>query len=133
MMITKTDLQEFRRCKMLEQDLLLRLKELTATKENLHAMAVHGGGSSGGKSSPVESAIIQIEKIQELYCRRLTERIQKQIEIEEELSRLEPIDSAIIRGYYLAGHKWETVALSLGYDTRSVTRRHKLILEQLAA
>lgn len=132
-MISISLLKEFRDSKRELQELLLQLRELKATRENLPAVAFHGGGRSGSKSSPVESVIVKIEKLEVLYAEKLAERITRQIEIESELKQLQVEDSMILRAYYIGGKTWQDVADTFGFDVRTVNRKHKKILEKLSA
>lgn len=132
-MISISDLKDFRDSKRELQELLLELRELKATRENLPAVAFHGGGRSGSKSSPVESVIIQIERLEVLYAEKLAESITQQIEIEGELKQLQVEDSMILRAYYIRGKTWQDVADTFGVDIRTVHRKHKKLLEKLSA
>ena len=133
-MLTKQELWHFRQAGLEIAEMKMQIQELTETMDGLKAQIITDMPKGGGlPHSAIEDAVIRLETLRNVYVLKVAEHYDKQREIEEAITKLTPIEAAIIRSYYFRRNTWERVAKELNYDPRSVTRIHGNALIELQA
>ena len=113
----------------------MQIQELTETMDGLKAQQISDMPKGNGlPQSAIETAVIKLESLRDLYAGRLADWCDSQRTIEQEIEdKLSPVQAAVIRAYYFRRKSWEEVAKELRYDPRTVTRIHGSALIALAA
>lgn len=75
--------------------------------------------------------LIKLEKLRERYRNTLDELCDRQLQIEEMIESLEPLEKDLIRYRYIDGMKWKDVFKKIGYSQKQTFRIHNDILEKL--
>ena len=75
--------------------------------------------------------LIKLEKLREKYQFTLDELCDRQLQIEELIENLEPLEKELIRYRYIDGMKWKDVFDKLGYSQKQTFRIHNKIIEKL--
>lgn len=134
-MLTKKDLWYHRQSGLELEDIKMQIQELTETMDGLKAQQITDMPKGGGlPHSAIETAVIKLEALRDVYAGKLARWCDNQQMIEHEISdKLNPIQAAVVRAYYFRRKTWEQVAVELNYDPRSITRIHGNALIALSA
>jgi DNA-directed RNA polymerase specialized sigma24 family protein len=96
--------------------------------QNLDGMP-HGTGTG----DPVGNIAAEALDLQARYRAKLNEMNRAQIEIENMLDNLDPVERVLARYRYIDCLTWEAVCVRVNYSWRQVHRIHGQILDKLAA
>ena len=115
------------------RDLLSALElSMDSPKSPRFTLTPSGSPSQG---SAMESAVVRLIELQELYAKRLEEQGAKLQEVERAIGSLEdPAERAIMRNRYILGWSWRRVCMVMqgeGYSERQVFRLHGYALLKL--
>lgn len=117
-----------RECKQIGE----RLEALNARMVSVGAQALDGMPKGGSKGDNKPDLIDAKDRLVERYMALGAELMQTQLEIEEAIEWLEPLERMLIRHRYIEGLTWEEVCVAMGYAWRQTHRIHARALDKLA-
>ena len=134
-MLTKKDLWHHRQSGLELEDIKMQIQELTEAMDGLKAQQITDMPKGGGMPhSAIETAVIKLEALRDVYAGKLAQWCDSQQMIEHEITdKLNPLQAAVVRAYYFRRKTWEQVATELNYDPRTITRIHGNALIALSA
>lgn len=75
--------------------------------------------------------LIKLDALREKYVSVLEDLCDRQLQIEEMIQELEPLERDLIRYRYIDGLRWRDVFEKIGYGQRQTFRIHEKIIEKL--
>lgn len=117
-----------RECKQIGE----RLEALNARMVSVGAQALDGMPKGGSKGDNKPDLIDAKDRLVARYMSLGAELMQTQLEIEEAIEWLEPLERMLIRHRYIEGLTWEEVCVAMGYAWRQTHRIHARALDKLA-
>lgn len=131
-MITKSELQKYRDLLKEKEDLQERILRKESAIKSAAVQVITGmPRAESGDSDKIARAVAQIEKLKELYERKLVEIENELARIESEIERLEPFERRLVRHRYIDGYSWEKICVKLNYSWATLHRMHANILLKL--
>lgn len=78
-----------------------------------------------------ESDLDTIKPLRECYTKKLEELVNTQLEIEQAIETLDPMERDVVRLRYIDGKPWCRIAMQLNYSEASAHRIHRKALAKL--
>lgn len=129
--MTKETLQKYQHIKRERDQIRLRLDELEARLGSMGGSNLDGMPRSSVPGDPTGRAATQHLALVEHYEAKLAELDALQLEIEQAIERLEPVERQLLRCRYIDGMSWEAVCVAMGYSWRQTHRLHSAALQKL--
>lgn len=110
------------------------LNEVKQNNKHLRAVSYETDGSQhvSGASNSEENRMIKILELDEKIDEEINHLIQTRIEIFEVISKVDDAEmKAVLIDRYLNYKKFEDIAKNMGYDERTVKRKHKKALDKV--
>ncbi len=108
--------------------LLYELAERMTSPGSPQISAAPKAHSTGSR---LEDAFIRYTDTEEKYRLKLAELFALQLEIEEAVSGLDPLERMVIRGRYIQLMTWEDLSDYIGYSYTQTFRFHKTAIEKM--
>lgn len=108
--------------------LLYELAERMTSPGSPQISAVPKAHSTGSR---LEDAVVRYTGAEEKYCLKLSELFALQLEIEEAISGLDPLERIIIRDRYFYLMTWEEIAADIQYSYTQTFRFHKTAIDKM--
>ena len=130
--MTKDDLKEYTSIKKELKQIQFKLKELEERKTSIKSMIISDMNvQTSHNNNSIEDLLIKIEECIEEYNKKEIKLYNKQLEIENCINNLEPIERIIMRLRYIEGKTFEQIAVDLNYSWRHTIRIHGKILQKI--
>ena len=130
--MTKEDLKEYTSIKKELTQIQFKLKELEERKSSIKSMIISDMNvQTSHNNNSIEDLLIKIEECIEEYNKKEIDLYNKQLEIENCINSLEPIERIIMRLRYIEGYKWEKICVETNYSWEGVHKIHRRILMKI--
>lgn len=130
--MTKDDLKEYASIKKELKQIQFKLKELEERKTSIKSMIISDMNvQTSHNNNSIEDLLIKIEECIEEYNKKEIKLYNKQLEIENCINNLEPIERVVMRMRYIDGCKWEEIAYKINYEWRNTHYIHKKALKKI--
>lgn len=110
-------------------DELERVETIMAAPRGSNMDGMPRGAGSG---DPVSGLVAQHVALVDRYQDKLAELAAAQLEIENIIDGLEPVERKLMRHRYIDGMEWETVCVVMCYSWRQTHRIHARVLDKLS-
>lgn len=94
--------------------------------------AMDGMPRSTGGGGDLSGIVAERLELLDRYHAKIAELHKAQLEIEEMIEGLGPLERTLVRAKYIEGHTWEEVCVIMAYSWRQVHRIHSRVLDKLA-
>ena len=130
--MTKDDLKEYTSIKKELKQIQFKLKELEERKTSIKSMIISDMNvQTSHNNNSIEDLLIKIEECIEEYNKKEIKLYNKQLEIENCINNLEPIERVVMRMRYIDGCKWEEICYKIHYEWRKTHYIHKEALKKI--
>lgn len=129
--MTKEQLQSYRHIKKEAEQIKRELAELEANLCSVGGSGLDGMPRSSGPGDPTGRAALQLLTLKERYHDKLAELTAMQLQIEQAIDSLAPVERKLLRHRYIEGLGWEAVCVAMGYSWRQTHRLHSAALNKL--
>lgn len=130
--MTKEELNEYKDIKKELNQIQFKLKELEERKTSIKSMVISDMNvQTSHTNNSIEDLLIKIEECMEMYNKKEVALYNKQLEIENCINSLEPLERIIMRLRYIDGYTWEEICTKVNYRWNGIHKIHRKILSKI--
>lgn len=129
--MTKERLKQCQALKREIRQLRERIQELQYTAGSPASPALSGKPIHHGGASTVETEVLRMAALMDLYNEKLSTLLAEQKAIEDAIESLPATERCLMRARYIEGEKWEDVCVEIGYSWQQTHRIHARALKAI--
>lgn len=128
----KRRLNSYRHVQMERQQILERIMRLEARLTAPGAQNLDGMPHGSGTGDALANGVAALSDLRDMYRAKETDLAQAQMDIEQLIENLDPIERVIARYRYINGMHWEQICVKINYSWRQTHRIHSDMIDKLA-
>lgn len=128
----KRRLNSYRHVQMERQQILERIMRLEARLTAPGAQNLDGMPHGSGTGDALARGVAALADLRDMYRGMDAELAQAQMDIEQLIENLDPIERVIARYRYINGMHWEQICVKINYSWRQTHRIHSDMIDKLA-
>lgn len=132
--MTKDQLRAYTQIKREKEQIERLIEELETLMTSPKIQRLDGMPHAPSKGeNPMDALVIRHMDLLALYKAKLKELTEAQLQVEQAIESLDPLERSLMRLRYIDGRKWEEVAVAINYSWQQTHRLHAKALEKLRA